>query len=815
MHNLGYRDESGNQRRVFTDGLGRVIEVDEPDPTNGNSLSLSTCYSYNALGNLTGVSQGSQSRTYGYDGLGRLISSVTPETSGCTTSYGYDNNGNLTSKVAPKEGQSSCATTVTTTYQYDALNRLTQKSYNDSFTPTANYYYDQTSYNGLTINYGKGRRTGMSDGSGETAWNYDALGRVLTVKQTIGTVTESASYTYNYDGSVASVTYPSGRTLSYDVTGAGAPTYAKDVSNGINYALSATYAPHGALAGLVNGQASGFNGITETVGYNNRLLPTSIVASSSAATALSLGLTYFANGNVQVVTNNRNGDAGRTETLGYDSLNRITSASSQANSGADCWGQTVPPGGYDRYGNLLNINVSKCSATSLLVNVNANNQLTGPAYSYDAAGELLGDGLYSYTWDAEGRQVTATGVTYTYDGDGRRVEKSSGTLYWYGAGGSVLAETDTSGNTTNEYIFFGGGRIARRDGSSGNVYYYFADPLGSSRTIANGTGSQAGVVCYDADFYPFGGEVTFGTTTCAQNYKFAGMERDSETTHDHTMFRQYASNLARWMSPDAIAGDITNPQSLNRYAYVVNNPATFSDPTGLFRCAGPEPPCAVANWGNMGAFLYGYGGGFVGAGGDLIPIDVGSTAEIYQFTWENSVVWSFLGDYTQDPDSLLWTYFNYGPDYEITSIPGEDVVGEVSGPMFLNVGAMQLLGFQVGPASPSGLGTNPGPQGLRTRLYIPLPGPPSAFPKNYCGPGANGGWPTNNVDAACMQHDQDYADAGISFLDRLNPFTSPQKRQAAAAADQELCGSVSNVVPSGGQEFYDAWGVSLAFGCSR
>ena len=217
------------------------------------------------------------------------------------------------------------------------------------------------------------------------------------------------------------------------------------------------------------------------------------------------------------------------------------------------------------------------------MSVNAStNQITTSGYSYDAAGEMLTDGSgNSYTWDAEGRQVTAGSgaYTYTYDGDGRRVEKSTGTLYWYGAGGSVLAETDTSGNTTNEYIFFDGGRIARRD-SSGNVYYYFGDQIGSSRTITNGTGT----ICYDADFYPFGGELTFGTVTCGQNYKFAGMERDSETSHDHTMFRQYASNLGRWMSPDPLGGDITNPQSLNRYAYVANNPANFMDTFGLQDC---------------------------------------------------------------------------------------------------------------------------------------------------------------------------------------------------------------------------------------
>jgi hypothetical protein len=110
---------------------------------------------------------------------------------------------------------------------------------------------------------------------------------------------------------------------------------------------------------------------------------------------------------------------------------------------------------------------------------------------------------------------SAGDVTYAYDGNGNRVEKSSGVLYWRGVDGNVLAETDTSGGTINEYIFFAGARIARLD-ASGNVYYYFPDALGTEASITNATG----VVCYDADFYLFGGEKPPFTDTCAQNYKF-------------------------------------------------------------------------------------------------------------------------------------------------------------------------------------------------------------------------------------------------------------------------------------------------------
>jgi RHS repeat-associated protein len=163
------------------------------------------------------------------------------------------------------------------------------------------------------------------------------------------------------------------------------------------------------------------------------------------------------------------------------------------------------------------------------------------------------------------------------------VQKSSGKLYWYGMGADALDETDTAGNTNNstfnEYVFFGGKRKARRDFSN-TVFYYFADHLGTSRAIV-----QAGqtAACYEADFYPFGGERAPLVNSCPQNYKFAGMEYDSESNLNYTEFRQYASSQGRWLSPDPFSGSLklSNPQSLNRYVYVLNNPTMLHDPKGL------------------------------------------------------------------------------------------------------------------------------------------------------------------------------------------------------------------------------------------
>lgn len=59
--------------------------------------------------------------------------------------------------------------------------------------------------------------------------------------------------------------------------------------------------------------------------------------------------------------------------------------------------------------------------------------------------------------------------------------------------------------------------------------------------------------------------------------------------------RIYSGNYGRWLSPDPLGGDITDPQSLNRYAYVMNNPTNFVDPLGLAPCQQGTPFCHAGN----------------------------------------------------------------------------------------------------------------------------------------------------------------------------------------------------------------------------
>ena len=186
-YGLGYPVLTRNEvywiRQVWYDALGRLIEVDETDPANGGKADVPTCYSYDPLGNLTQVVQGSQTRGYGYDGLSRLIWSSTPE-SGTTYYYHTTSGGGLCSGDASEVCRRTDARSITTTYTYDALNRLTQKSYSDT-TPTAYYSYDQSSvtigsWSSGALTNTKGRMTEATTGSTQTGvvYSYDSTGRV-------------------------------------------------------------------------------------------------------------------------------------------------------------------------------------------------------------------------------------------------------------------------------------------------------------------------------------------------------------------------------------------------------------------------------------------------------------------------------------------------------------------------------------------------------------------------------------------------------------------------------------------------------------
>ena len=413
---------------------------------------------------------------------------------------------------------------------------------------------------------------------GHPPWSFDKMGRILTRQQTISTVTKSIGYTYNLDGSVATMTYPSGRVYTYTYNNAAQIASLADTAHSINFFSSPQYAPPGMLTSGINGAVTGWNAITNTNTFNNRLQPTQLQAVSPVPlTLLNLSYSYDQgsgknNGSVVQITNVR--DSTRTAAYTYDQLNRLSTAQTPS---AATWGDSYV---YDAWGNLLQKNVIKGTAESMALTVNNKNQVTTPAFTYDAAGNVTSDTSVSMTYDAEGRMNPTTGTTYTYDGDGRRVKKSDGTVYWEDDQLRPLSVGTTSGSITRDYVFLGQQRIAFVPIATGNPYYYLSDHLGSAVVIASGDGKT---IQWEGEFFPFGAQRTVITNIASNNYEFTGYEYDSDTGYNYAVARFDAGRWGRFLSPDPYMGSmaVANPQSMNRYSYVQNNVINGIDPWGL------------------------------------------------------------------------------------------------------------------------------------------------------------------------------------------------------------------------------------------
>ncbi len=236
--------------------------------------------------------------------------------------------------------------------------------------------------------------------------------------------------------------------------------------------------------------------------------------------------------------------------------------------------------------------------------------LPGFPPTYDADGNVTGDGSHSYSWDSEGRPVNVDGVGLTYDALGRMFEQNRSGTYTqvvYSPTGGKLALM--SGQTLSKaFVPLPGGGTAVYN-SSGLAYYRHRDWLGSSRFASTPTRTMYSDVAYA----PFGETyVPAGTA----DPSFTGQNQDTVGNLYDFMFREYATQ-GRWPSPDPAglaAVDPSNPQSWNRYAYVLNDPLALADPLGLYCVPVYEGPPDDRTFVELSC-SEGGGGGVGGGGG--------------------------------------------------------------------------------------------------------------------------------------------------------------------------------------------------------
>lgn len=545
-----------------------------------------TLYSYDVLGNLTGVTQNAQdvsanwqTRSYLYDGLGRMTQEKNAEES-ATTYYSYDTdstcgtyNGDLVKKV-DAVGNVTC-------FAYDALHRLTAKTYPSgsyaSVTPEKHYVYDAATINGTAMANAKGRMAEAYSGPSsakitDEGFNYSARGEVTDTwewtQHSSGWYHVTASYWAN--GATNQLTIPGVPMITYGVDSKGRPQTVS-ASQGQNPVTATTYNVSNLPTAVTLGSSD-----SDSFNYDaNTNRPTQYKFNINGQSVIG-NLTWNTNGSLQNLNITDPFNPADQQTCNYsaDDLGRLSSVSC-----GSTWSQTFT---YDVFGNI-----SKSGSISWAASYNPNNNrvttVGTSAPTYDANGNLTSDIAHSYNWNSEGSATTIDSVTLTYDAMGRMVEQNRSGAYTqilYGPDGSKLALFN--GQTLSKaFVGLPAGATAVFN-TSGLNYYRHTDWLGSSRFASTTTRTEY----YDGAYAPFGEPYSESGTA---DRSFTGQNQDTVPGLNDFLYRENSPTQGRWLSPDPASTamfNLTNPQSLNRYAYLSNNPLVGFDPLGLGPCDG-------------------------------------------------------------------------------------------------------------------------------------------------------------------------------------------------------------------------------------
>ena len=406
--------------------------------------------------------------------------------------------------------------------------------------------------------YGIVRLTGISDASGTVSYAYDGWGRLIQEDRTVLGVVYTTEYAYNDNNDLTVITYPSGRTVTYQYDAAGRAVSVETANGGspVTLASNGTYQPFGPLSGLTFG-----NGVSMTRNFDQRYRMTS---------------RDFAGSNYLTVA--------MTERLpqvyAYDDLNRVTSAN-------------VTPGQsaytYDTAGNRLTRTLGTESdvytydgVTGRLQSVTGSNPVT---ITYDASGRTTGLGSLTLTYNDRGRlaQVSNTQGTlgqYTYNALEQRIIKTAGgvtTVFLYDRQGRLISESSSTGTIQREYIYFNGEPLALVE--NGSTYYFANDHLGSGQALFD----QYGETVWQASYDPFGAATVSPDSTLVNNLRLPGQYFDSETGLHYNWHRFYDPDTGRYVSVDPTGLD----GGMNLYVYASDNPVNSFDPNGQFPLALP------------------------------------------------------------------------------------------------------------------------------------------------------------------------------------------------------------------------------------
>lgn len=564
QHMVRVIDGNFHEKREYKDAHDRLIKVEEFNL----GQTYTTTYSYDAADSVTSVINAAQhNTTMVYDYLGRKVLMCDPNmgalstVTNCTSStpgvwkYDYYPAGDLKNQIDAKGQQLD--------FTYDGLGRIATKTttQNSVTTSVAAWTYDDPA-----VQFSKGRLTKVVDRQAstnfQTTFSYDAMGRVTQTGRSFLSSNQNYTLTQSYNA------------LSLVKS----ETFSDEPSNPIQY----TYNEAGWLSSVP--------GYINSIGYNARGQKTAMTYANGVSTTWNyfdqpadtlknfavkqrltgtnnvhqnLSYVYDSVGNVLSAT-----DANFTATkvFTYDDLNRLTSTWF-GNSGLTNYFT------YDTIGN-----VTYRAQTYYYEDPKHPSAVTrlslGNIYAYDDNGNMTNRNGVTINWDIDNRVTSIGSTTMEYDYTGMRVRKTSGGLVTHFPFKGY--EVDLASGTVTKFIRIGNEMYASKKGAT--KYFYHNDHLGGVNVITDIGGNRVQL----NEYAPWGGVSREEGTIVDPTHRFTGQERDPETGVYYYGGRYYDNSIGRFLSPDPYVQEPENPQSLNRYTYVLNNPVSYVDPSGHF-----------------------------------------------------------------------------------------------------------------------------------------------------------------------------------------------------------------------------------------
>lgn len=580
-------DEKGNESYFEEDGVGRVVSTVNVDV---KGREIKSHFEYGPFGLLEGIVDAYGRRiAFEYDKLGRR-SKVMDLDSG-TRFIKYNAFGEIKAETDGNGRETS--------YIRDALGRPLLVISGD----------DQTVFTWDTEPYGVGMlAASISPDSIVTQYKYDTLSRPRQTMLTVDGDKYTFDSTYDRFGRLQTLGYPQvpGRSrfvIEHKYTARGEISHVKGANGGPLYWTVDARLPNGRLHREKLGDH-----IKTTKVYSSkfedllRFVETEV--SSTGAKIQYNEYQYDDNGNLFRRYDHMSDSM---EEFLYDPLNRLKQWDSYKPKNTKITSATYH---YDDVGNLLKKAVSGGSGLSeshtytygeggagVHALTGASDGVGSKIYSYDGGGnQITGpDRTIEYTAFNRPSSVQLAGaiVTFKYDAMlARSLKKSNGESTVYVNG---LYEMRTLKDTTR-FVFYikGADRPVAQViwTKKGDIYeedkirYLYDDHLGSVEVISNDSGKVVARHTYE----PFGTQHSFQSTASGLpsddvRLGFTGHEHDFQADLINMKARMYDPEIGRFLSADPVINSPLFGQSYNRYSYVLNNPLSLTDPTGLSVCS--------------------------------------------------------------------------------------------------------------------------------------------------------------------------------------------------------------------------------------